>query len=271
VVVLGRRGPAEAAFTVGELVGLAGHEGIDVVVDTGGVPIDGTDAKSRLLRELARRDVDPDRRTIVLRFLASPVRVLGDHVRGVVGVEVARNRLARDAEGAARAVATGETEVVEAGLLVRAVGYHGLPVADLPYDTGRGVIPSDKGRLRPGVYVSGWVKRGPTGFIGTNKADAAETVEQLLDDLDAGVCPEPAGDAATIASLVRRRQPAVVDLSGWQAIDREERRRGADHGRPRVKIVDVEEMLRIAHGRTGRLLAAPTRLARRAWQLEGRR
>jgi ferredoxin--NADP+ reductase len=188
----------------------------------------------------------------------------------VVGVEIARNRLDVDDDGTPRAVATGETEVLDAGLLLRAVGYHGLPVADLPYDAGRGVVPGDRGRVRPGVYVSGWVKRGPTGFIGTNKADSRETVAQLLDDLDAGLCPEPTGSAATVAALVRRRQPAAVDLAGWQAIEREERRRGADRGRPRVKIVDVDEMLRIAHGPARRPVSSPTRLARGARELEAR-
>jgi ferredoxin--NADP+ reductase len=108
--------------------------------------------------------------------------------------------------------------------------------------------------------VAGWVKRGPNGFIGTNKTDAQETVTQVLDDLDAGLCGEAAGSAATIAALVRRRQPAVVDLAGWQAIDGEERRRGAEQGRPRVKIVDVDEMLRIAHDRGRRPVYSPTRL-----------
>ncbi|MDH2416461.1 FAD-dependent oxidoreductase [Nocardioides sp. CER19] len=245
VVVLGRRGPAEAAFTVPELVGLAGHRGINVVVDTGGLPIEGTGTKERLLREMAGRSVDPAKRTVVLRFLASPVGVVGDD--RVTGVEIARNRLEADERGATRAVAAGETEVLETGLLLRAVGYHGLPVADLPYDARRGIVPNDQGRVRPGVYVSGWVKRGPNGFIGTNKTDSQETVERLLDDLDAGACPEPTGDAASVAALVRRRQPAMVDLAGWQAIEREERRRGAEHGRPRVKIVDIDEMLRVAH------------------------
>ncbi|GAA1959845.1 FAD-dependent oxidoreductase [Nocardioides panacihumi] len=245
VVVLGRRGPAEAAFTVPELVGLAGHGGVNVVVDTGGQPIEGADTKSRLLREMSAREIDPVKRTIVLRFLASPVRVLGEG--HVAGVEIAHNRLEADGTASPRAVATGTTEVIEAGLLLRAVGYHGLPVADLPYDARAGVVPNEHGRVRPGVYVSGWVKRGPSGFIGTNKADSRETVEQVLDDLDAGACAEPVAGAAAIAGLVRRRQPAVVDLSGWQAIEREERRRGAEHGRPRLKIVDIDEMLRVAH------------------------
>jgi ferredoxin--NADP+ reductase len=217
-----------------------------------------------LLRELAARPVDPAKRTIVLRFLTSPVRLLGDPGgTGVTGIEVARNRLEVDGAGVPRAVATGEREVIATGLVLRAVGYRGLPVADLPYDAERGVVPNDAGRVRPGVYVSGWVKRGPNGFIGTNKSDSEETVARLLDDLDAGAYDEPAGSAADIAALVRRRRPRAVGLSGWQAIEREERRRGAEQGRPRVKIVDVEEMLRIAHDQARRPVLAPTRLMRR--------
>ncbi|MGY0385807.1 FAD-dependent oxidoreductase [Nocardioides sp. WG-D5] len=248
VVVLGRRGPGEAAFTVPELVGLMGHTGVNVVVDTGDLPLEealaGGDTTVRLLRELAGREVRPELRSIVLRFLSSPVRVLGED--RVTGVEVGRNRLERDADGVVRAVPTGETEVVETGMLLRAVGYKGLPVADLPYDAATGTVPNERGRVLPGVYVAGWVKRGPNGFIGTNKTDAEETVEQLLDDLDADRIPAPVGDTREITAIVRSRQPGMVDLAGWQAIDREEKRRGAESGRPRVKITDVEEMRGIA-------------------------
>jgi len=180
----------------------------------------------------------------VLRFLSSPVRVLGED--RVTGVEVGRNRLQRDENGVVRAVPTGETEVLETGMLLRAVGYKGLPVADLPYDAATGTVPNERGRVLPGVYVAGWVKRGPNGFIGTNKTDATETVEQLLDDLDADRIPAPVGDTREITAVVRSRQPGMVDLAGWQAIDREEKRRGAESGRPRVKITDVEEMRGIA-------------------------
>ncbi len=248
VVVLGRRGPGEAAFTVPELVGLMGHTGVNVVVDTGDLPIEealaGGDTTTRLLRELAGREVRPELRTIVLRFLSSPVRVLGED--RVTGVEVGRNRLERGENGVVRAVPTGETEVLETGMLLRAVGYKGLPVADLPYDAATGTVPNERGRVLPGVYVAGWVKRGPNGFIGTNKTDAEETVEQLLDDLDADRIPAPVGDAREITAVVRSRQPGMVDLAGWQAIDREEKRRGAESGRPRMKITDVEEMRGIA-------------------------
>lgn len=187
VVVLGRRGPAQAAFTVPELVGLAGLRDVDVLVETDG-PIQGTDTRSRLISELARRRARPGRRRIVLRFLTSPLRILGDDADGsdgrVCGIEVVRNRLDPDAAGILRAVSTGETEVLEAGLVLRAVGYHGRPVTGLPYDETTGTVPHQGGRVRPGVYVAGWVKRGPTGFIGTNKTCAQETVDRILDDLD---------------------------------------------------------------------------------------
>jgi len=169
----------------------------------------------------------------------------------VTGVLVARTRLEPGPDGV-RAVATGATERIEAGMVLRAVGYRGLPVPDLPYDAATGTVPSEGGRVRPGVYVAGWVKRGPTGFIGTNKSDAAESVDRLLDDLDAGVLAEPARGPL-------RRRPGTLDLAGWQAIDAEERRRGAAEGRPRVKLTDVSEMMAVAerasrpwHGRRRR-------------------
>jgi ferredoxin/flavodoxin---NADP+ reductase len=192
------------------------------------------------------RAVDPGKRTIVLRFLASPVAIEGDDEQGVTAVVVGRNRLKTDADGRVTAVPTGETERLETGLLLRAVGYKGLPVPDLPYDAVTGVVPNARGRVLPGVYVAGWVKRGPTGFIGTNKADAEETVDAILDDLDAAAIPEPVGGTHGLRGVIRLRQPGMVDLAGWQAIDREERRRGGRVGRPRVKITDVEEMMAIA-------------------------
>ncbi len=247
VVVLGRRGPAQASFTVPELVGLAGLDGINVRVEG---PVDGDDQRSRLLAELAGRVPAAGLPTVVLRFLTSPTRILGD-VR-VTGVEVVRNRLVPDTSGAVRALPTDEVEVIETGLVLRSVGYRGMPVADLPYDVATGVVPSDRGRVRPGVYVVGWAKRGPSGFIGTNKTCAQETVERVLDDLDSGAVPEPVGTPSSIAAVVRGRRPDLVDRDGWRAIDTEERRRGAARGRPRAKIVDVDEMVQVTRGARGR-------------------
>jgi ferredoxin--NADP+ reductase len=256
VVVLGRRGPAEAAFTVPELVGLCGlaEAGvIDVVVRAGPGgdldAVDGDDIRTRLLKDLAARPRTPGRRTVVLRFLTAPVRLLGDD--RVTGIEVTGTRLEQGADGRAVAVPTGETEVIETGLVLRAVGYRGLPVTDLPYDEVTGVVPHDRGRVRPGLYVAGWVKRGPTGFIGSNKGCAQETVARILDDLDSGATTGRDADEEAIVALVSGRSPQVLGLDGWRAIDAEERRRGERRGRPRAKLVEVSEMLRVAHSARG--------------------
>ena len=269
VVVLGRRGPDQAAFTVPELVGLAGLPDLDVVVDTGGAPIDTTTGRGRVLADLAarpRRDGCP---RIVLRFCAAPVRLRGDGPDSpdgrVTSVEIARTRLEPGPDGV-RAVPTGEVETLECGLVLRAVGYRGRPVPDLPHDPVTGTVPHEHGRVRPGVYVAGWVKRGPSGFIGTNKSCAQETVERLLDDLDAGL-PDPVGTPRTIDAVVRGRCPDVVDVAGWRAIDAEERRRGAALGRPRLKLVDVAAMLRVAAA--SRAPARGRRLTRRYAAVRG--
>lgn len=234
VVVLGRRGPAEAAFTLPELVGLVGLVDVgalDVEVDTGGRPIPTGTRKLEILADLASRPRREGLRRIVLRFHTTPTRVLGDEPAGrVSAIEVVRD---------------GVPETIDTGLVIRSIGYHGRPVADLPYDETSGTVPHELGRVRPGLYVAGWVKRGPNGFIGTNKIDAEETVASLLDDLDSGL-PAPRGTRDELDAMVAARRPEVVDLAGWLAIDAEERRRGAHRDRPRAKIVDLDEMLRIA-------------------------
>ena len=229
VVVLGRRGPEHAAFTTPELIALAARADIDLRLE--GAAPRGASERHRLMRDLADRPVRGGLPRVVLRFDSVPVEVLGD--RSATGV-----RLADGSE-------------IDAGLVIRAIGYHGEPVADLPYDAATGTVPSTRARVSPGVYVAGWAKRGPSGFIGTNKTCAQETVAGLLDDLDSGLLPSPAGTRASIEAVVRGRCPDVVDLAGWRAIDAEERRRGAARGRPRAKIVDVEEMLRVARSVTG--------------------
>ena len=246
VVVLGRRGPAQAAFTVPELIGLAALDDVDVVVDCDPALLDGDDQRSQLLRDLAAREVDPAsaKRRVVLSFAVSPVEVLGEDGR-VTGVRVARNRLVTGDDGVVRAETTEDTFDLAAGLVVRSVGHRGLPVADLPFDERTATVPNHEGRVEPGVYVVGWIKRGPVGFIGTNKTDAQETVETILDDLDAGL-PEPAGTLASAAALVRERLPESTDLGGWQRIDAAEREQGAALGRPRAKITDADMQRAIA-------------------------
>lgn len=203
VVVLGRRGPAEAAFTMPELIGLAGLRDVDVLVDAREGEVVADSPKTALLADLARRRPLPGRRRIVLRFGTSPVRVLGE--QQVCAVEVA---------------SAGVTEVLATGMVLRAIGHRVQPVPGLPYDDTAGRIPHEHGRVRPGVYLAGWLKRGPSGFIGTNKTCAAETVATLLDDHARGLLPEPPRSTAELRALVRDRQPGVVDLARWQAGDR---------------------------------------------------
>ncbi|MBS45874.1 MAG: 4Fe-4S ferredoxin [Nocardioides sp.] len=243
VVVLGRRGPADAAFTLPELVGLAAlsdRGDLDVLVE-GTEPDDltGDDHRSEILRELAARPRTPGRRAVVLRFRAQPVAVLGDADGRVRGLEVERTRLETGVDGRTRAVPTGETEVLDTGLVLRSVGYRGLPVAGLPFDEATGTVPHERGRVadRPGQYVVGWIKRGPSGFIGSNKADAEETVATLLDDLDAGATPRPRRTGSPVEGL---------DLAAWRALDAEERRLGGLAGRPRTKLTDLDAMRRAA-------------------------
>ncbi|MGV9411832.1 FAD-dependent oxidoreductase [Nocardia sp. NPDC003693] len=219
VVVLGRRGPAESAFTVPEFVGLLGAD-VDIVVE-GEIPEITPDMpqkveqKLKLLRGLADRPTG-GRKRIVFRYLSAPTAING--VDRVTGVEVARNELVADADGVLRAQATGEVETLETGLVLTSVGYRGVALPGLPFDERGGIIPNLDGRVLetaggsvvPGAYVTGWIKRGPTGFIGTNKSCAQQTVRQLVDDFNAGRLGQPLGGAREFDRLVGARQPHVV-------------------------------------------------------------
>lgn len=216
VVILGRRGPAESAFTVPEFVGLLGSD-VDIVVEgelpeiTDDLPYQ-VEQKLRLLHSVRNRPVG-QRRRIVFRYLSSPTEILGPDQ--VSGIEVVRNELVTDADGKVRAVATDQLERLDAGLVLTSVGYRGVPLPGLPFDERAGVIPNLDGRVldQPGgsvlsgTYVTGWIKRGPTGFIGTNKSCAQQTVQQLADDFNAGRLRAPSGGAAGFDRLVRSRQP----------------------------------------------------------------
>jgi len=265
IVVLGRRGPEQAAFTTPELRELGELSDADVVVDPAELEIDpdcreqapGQTAQRNLevLREFSTRAPRGRRRRIVLRFLASPAEIHG--AERVEAVTIVRNRLVRADDGSLRARATDRTETLEAGLVMRAIGYTGVPLPGVPFDTGRGVIPNRCGRVLdgggeiPGVYVTGWIKRGPSGVIGTNKKCAQETVDALLEDADAGRLPAPRNDDADLfEARLRERQPQVVTYAGWEAIDRHEKALGEPQGRPRVKLTRTEELLRAAEGAT---------------------
>ncbi|MEU2038023.1 FAD-dependent oxidoreductase [Nocardia niwae] len=218
VVVLGRRGPLESAFTVPEFVGLLGCD-VDIVVE-GELPELGAELpfhveqKLRLLHSVRTRPVG-ERKRIVFRYLSAPTEILGTD--RVTGLEISRTELVTDPDGRVRAVATGQADRLDAGLVLTSVGYRGVAVPGVPFDERAAVVPNEEGRVLerpggdvvPGTYVTGWIKRGPTGFIGTNKSCAQETVRHLAADFNAGRLREPAESAADFDRLVRLRQPAV--------------------------------------------------------------
>jgi ferredoxin--NADP+ reductase len=253
IVVVGRRGPAQAAFTTPELHEMGELAGADVIVDPadleGAEPKDTNSERNlAVLRELAAREPEGKPRRVVFRFFRSPVAILGDE--RVEGIELVRNEL----DANERAVPTEERETLACGLVFRSVGYHGVALPGVPFDERSGTIPNEGGRVAPGVYAAGWIKRGPTGVIGTNKKDAAETVELLLEDASAGrLEPKPDATAAAVDALLAERGACVVEYDGWCAIDEAERAAGEKSGRPRVKFCSWEDLLaaaeRVATGR----------------------
>jgi len=252
VVVIARRGPAQAAFTNPELRELGELSDADVLVDAdelalgeSSVDPDADPTAKRnveILRDYSMRTPLGHSRRVALRFLLSPVALSGSG--RVASVTLARNKLEPDAGGSLRARPTGEQLEIPAQAVFRAIGYRGIPLADVPFDAERELIANVDGRVRRGEYVVGWAKRGPSGVIGTNKKDANETVDALLKDLAAGALPEPEpiGDAA-LEQFVRERQPQLVDYGDWLTIDRRERALGEPAGRPRVKLTTVAELL----------------------------
>jgi ferredoxin/flavodoxin---NADP+ reductase len=265
VVLLGRRGPAEAAFTNPELRELGELDRADVIVDPAqleGVPEPEDSTKRRnveILRDYAQREPAGKSHRLELRFLRSPVEILGEGDDGpVTGVRVAINRLVRSADGRVSAEPTGEEEVIECGLVLRSIGYRGERLAGIPFDDRRGLIRNEGGRVVdeggspcPGEYVVGWIKRGPSGVIGTNKKDAADTVARIVEDAETGRLGRPASEhcsAEAVAAWLQERMPDHVSWEGWEMIDAHESRLGEPLGRPRVKLVALEELIRAARG-----------------------
>jgi ferredoxin/flavodoxin---NADP+ reductase len=263
VYLLGRRGAAQAAFTNPEIKELGELPDADIVVRPEEVELDpvsraaleaspdrATTKKVEILQEYARRAPTGKRKRLVVRFLVSPVEVLGDARNHVQALRLVKNRLEASDRGP-QAKSTGVLEDVPARLVFRSVGYKGVALPGVPFDERAGVILNDKGRVldpetkraRVGEYAAGWIKRGPSGVIGTNKPDAGETVTLMLEDAAAGATLTPsAGDAAAIERLVRDRQPRCVSYADWKTLDRLEVERGRPAGRPRVKFCTVDEI-----------------------------
>ncbi|MGH7730258.1 MAG: NADP oxidoreductase, partial [Candidatus Eiseniibacteriota bacterium] len=264
VAILGRRGPAQAAFTTVEVKELGELPGADVIVRPEEVVLDelsaaelasaraATRAKVEIVQEFSRRTPQGKPRRLHIRFMVSPLALIDDGDGRVTGLRLAKNRLIKDGSGTVVTEPTGEIEEMSAGLVFRSVGYRGVALPDVPFEARTGLIPNAKGRvLDPatgaplaGHYATGWIKRGPTGVIGNNKADSVETVSLLLEDAAAGALPIPAApDAAALEAMIRERQSGVVSFDDWKQLDALEVERGKGSGRPRVKFTSVEEML----------------------------
>jgi ferredoxin--NADP+ reductase len=264
LLVLGRRGPVQASWTTPELQEMGELAGADVAVDPGDLELDPAseaqlaDATAivrrniEVLRELAARPPAGKPRVVRFRFCVSPVAILGEE--RVEAIELVRNRLEADSNGRVRAVPTDEREVVPCGIVFRSVGYLGVPLPGAPFDEATGTMPNLTGRVLdesgaaiPGLYCAGWIKRGPTGVIGTNKKDATETAELLLEDARNGVLTHEV-EAGTIDGLLAERGLAAVSYAGWEAIDAVEKACGAEQGRPRVKLASWAELLEAGRG-----------------------
>jgi ferredoxin/flavodoxin---NADP+ reductase len=246
VVIVARRGPAHSAFTLPELIGLtsacdvvldaADHEMVLADLATEKDPL--TRNKLEILSKLGDASAPATRPRIRLAYRLTPHRVLG--AERVTGVEFT-------------VTDTDETRRLDSGLVLTSIGYRGKPIRDLPFDDTAAVVPNDGGRVvdpktgRParGSYVAGWIKRGPTGFIGTNKSCALETVQNLVDDYNAGLLTDPLAKPAELDKLVRSRRADVVDAAGWHAIDEAEVDRGGED-RPRNKFTSIADMLAVA-------------------------
>jgi ferredoxin--NADP+ reductase len=279
IVVLGRRGPAQAAFTNPEVRELGELTDAEIVVDPAELELDQASREYlespdcdpthrrnvEIFTDFSAREPEGKPKRVVMRFCCSPVEIKGDG--RVESIVIGRNELYRDDSGAIRARDTGEREELECGLVFRSIGYKGVGLEGLPFDSRRGVIPNDAGRVIDpdtgeqvsGHYAVGWIKRGPSGVIGTNKKDALDTVNTIFEDLEEGRIPEPpaqtrtpAGEAEDvagvmpIAELLDERGGDHVTYLGWQAIDRAEQAAGEPHGRPRVKFCRVHEMVEAA-------------------------
>ena len=251
IVIVGRRGPAQASWTTQELKEMGELAGADVDVDAAeleGAAEDDvhTHRNMDVLREFAARRPTGKPLTIRFLFFRSPVAMHGEV--NVEGVELVRNRI-EEQDGRLVAVPTDEHETLECGLVFRSVGYRGVGLPELPFDERRGTIHNEGGRVagHPRAYCAGWIKRGPTGIIGTNKKDATETVRLLLEDLEQGrIAHGEHVTADAVEALLAERGVRAVVYSGWTSIDEHERVAGEKLGRPRVKLRTWEELLEAA-------------------------
>ena len=264
IYVLGRRGPAQAKFTTPEIKELGEMADAEITIPGSETVLDAISAaemenadrqartKVEVIQSYADRPVGDKSKRITLRFLVSPVELIGNAEGQVTAIKIVKNKLVQKADGRTSPVPTDEFETIPVGLVFRSIGYMGEPLGDIPFHIRWGVINNREGRVVDvdsgapvvGEYTAGWIKRGPTGIIGTNKPDALETVNHMLEDAAAGLTLQPeAPDPAAVLATVADQQPDYISYADWEAIDAAELARGAEAGRVRVKFVSSAEML----------------------------
>lgn len=258
--MIGRRGPAQAKFTHQELRELGELADCEPVVDADDLELNPASREElanrrnraniksyEVLQQFAARPPPTLRRRCHLHFLKSPVEFKGES--SLERVVLVKNSLEGEPSHQV-ARATGEMEELTCGVLFRSIGYRGIAIPGVPFDDHRGVFPNEDGRIVeggdvvPGMYVAGWIKRGPTGIIGTNRADSVATVQSLLDDLPSLDASEKPG-AEKLVPLLAERGVRVVSYADWEKIDAAEVQSGEARGKPREKFTRVAEMLAV--------------------------
>ena len=264
VYVLGRRGPAQAAFTPPEIKEMGELADADVYVPVDEATLDPASVAEleasgdknvkknvAVIEEFSLRTERDKSRHLTIRFLVSPTELIGEDGK-VSAIKMVKNEAYADENGGVKARATEQEEVIPVGMVFRSVGYRGAPVAEVPFDDYNGTIQNTEGRITDdaknpltGMYVAGWIKRGPTGVIGTNKTDAQETVNHMAEDARAGDVCEPGKSSEDIVALLKARKPDLITYSDWNKIDEHELGNGATSNRPRVKLTNIQDMLEV--------------------------
>jgi ferredoxin--NADP+ reductase len=262
VHLVGRRGPAQAAFTPMEIREFGELSDCAPVVNPADLDLNYSsqaelaDPKNsqkqknyEILKQLTTADPGQKSKRFIMHFRKSPAAMYGDSSGKLNRLYLEKNKLVGE-PGQQKSMGTGEKEKVDCGILFRSVGYRGLPLEGVPYEERWGTIPNQAGRVMDsehifaGIYTTGWIKRGPSGVIGTNKPDSEETVQSLLADVkDLNPCKTP--DTRSLLDLLKKQKVRYLTYSDWKKIDAVELERGAKTGKPREKVLSVKEMLEI--------------------------
>lgn len=268
VYMIGRRGPAQAAFTNPELKELGNLQEADLIIEPSEAEPDDitkkhleqtpdktAERKLELIKQYSEAEPAGKKKKLFIKFLLSPSEITGDDSGNVASIKLTKNELYEEKDGSVRSRSTDDTVEIDAGLVFRSIGYRGVPLQDIPFNDSWGVISNDKGRITDedgshidGLYVTGWIKRGPTGIIGTNKTDSAETASCITEDITSGKINDPQdSDPASIERLIKERNARYISYEKWQKVDSLEQECGQKQGRPRIKFTGIEEIIKAAN------------------------